>query len=80
MILPNSGGLDFYGIHPGFFIVVTSLEAGYIFIAFTAKPQLFSPRLRRGENIWHLLQNLSYNHLAQGGVDFFEIIVDILKV
>ena len=38
------------------------------------------PRLKWGENIWHLLQNLSYNHPTWGGVDFFENIIDILEV
>ena len=80
IILPASGGLEFYGIHRGFSIVVIPPEAGWIFMAFTAESQLFLPRLRWGKNIWHSLQNLSYNHPTRGRVDFFKNIVDILKV
>ena len=55
IILPTSGGLDFYGIYRKFSIVVTPPKAKWIFMAFTAEPQLFSPRLRRSKNIWHSL-------------------------
>ena len=45
IILPTSGGQDFYGFHRRFLIVVISPEAGWIFVAFTIEPQLFSTRL-----------------------------------
>ena len=62
IILPAMGALDFYNIHHGFSIVVTLPEAWWIFMAFTTEPQLFSLQLRWNKNIWHSLQNLSYNH------------------
>ena len=51
IILPTSDGLDFYGVYCGFSIVVTLPEEEWIFMVFTAEPQLFSSRLRQGENI-----------------------------
>ena len=51
IILLTSGGLDFYGIHCKYLIIVTPSKAGWIFMTFTAKYQLFLPRLRRDENI-----------------------------
>ena len=49
-------------------------------MAYTAEFQRFSTCLKLDKNLWYLLQNLNYNHLIQGVVDFFENIVDILKV
>ncbi len=68
---PAWGGVDFYGFHCRFSTIVTSSEAGWIFMLFTADSQLLSPRLRRGRFLWVSLQTLNYCHPAWGGVDFY---------
>ena len=45
IILFTSGRQDFYSFYCRFSIVVTPPEVGWIFIAFTIEPQLFSTRL-----------------------------------
>ncbi len=44
----NSGGVEFYSYHRGFFIESTSPEADWIFIALTIDSQSLSLYLRRG--------------------------------
>ena len=56
--------MDIYSFHYRFSIVVTPPEEGWIFNAFNADSQLWSPRLRRGGYLMISMQILNCGHVV----------------